>query len=215
MVRRLLLILLGPVLGAGLPLTAAETPCPSNDAVLFTSSDLRITCTADRLGRSALLLTNLDAAGERLSPAPSAPAVPQGEPAIHAVPYPAPLEPEPEVRRDDPVEVIVRAGGSGDAGEVEVRREAGAGSTIVINIDNRQASPPQPAPTLAYGWGPAYYVGLPGPYQFPEHFHFLGTSHDNSYPKWFGGLAFGTSRYADLYKPPAKDCSGSGCGSSR
>jgi hypothetical protein len=99
--------------------------------------------------------------------------------------------------------------GSEEERKVELRRQEGDSPTIVINIDNRQSPPASPSPAAVPGgwsWTPVVWGGLPGPYVFPDHWHFLGLSHDNSYPRSFGGLTWGTSRYASVYAPPSKPC---------
>lgn len=218
------LLVLGAVPILSNVVIAADLPCPDGEEILYASADLRIFCTADRQGRRALLLTNLDTDGERLLPGPAellaVPDFPETRRLETAPPAPPKPEPAPRHADTETVEVVLRSGdGIEEERTVEVRRKDGDAATIVINIDNRQSAPP-PAPPPAspvapvvagWSWPAVGWAGLPVGYSFPEHYHFLGVSHDNSYPQWFGGLAFGTSRYASLYTAPEKPCPPTGC----
>jgi hypothetical protein len=200
-----------------------DVQCLTGSAVLYATVDLRIACTADRQGRPAILLTNLDASGDRLSPAAPdpIPAIAPSAPRAEAPAPPSRPDPEPAPRDDRPetVAIVLQNGdGTEEERKVEVRRREGDGATIVINIDNRQSPPPAPPPASPavpapspWSWPTMVWGGIPGPYVFPEHWHFLGLTHDNSYPRSFGGLGFGTSRYAALYSTPEKPCAAGDC----
>jgi len=174
-------------------LTAAPPSGSGHAEPIFSSASLRIYRVVDSSGLSRLLLTNLDADGNRLAPeeVSAGPAIRSeaGDawPADHGgrdsadspEPAPASAEPAPEAR-----EIHV------DAGEDNVVRvDDGNGTTIIININPPPpAAPPEPTlvPVAAVpwvGWG-----SITGHYRYPDDHPFLGYSTGVGSPSWLGGL---------------------------
>ncbi len=166
---------------------AAATP----QEILFQSSELKIYRTTSPRGTPVVVLTNLDALGNRLAPTSDAevcagdkervPAVSTGSEGHGAT-----------TTSSGSVKVVVNQGGGEapvDERNVEVTTDGPGGTTVIINI-NPPASPEKETavvpPSLVY---PVVAIGgLPGAYRYPDHLYFLGYGPDTSSPSWFGGL---------------------------
>ena len=175
-------------------LTAAPPSGAGDAEPVFASASLRIYRVVDSAGLPRLLLTNLDADGNRLAPEEESadPTIrseaSDASPADHgrrespdspAEPASTPAEPAPEAR-----EIHVDAGDDN-----AVRVDDGNGTTIIININPPPpAAPPEvavvPAAVVPWvGWG-----SITGHYRYPEELPFLGYSPGIGSPSWFGGL---------------------------
>jgi hypothetical protein len=197
-----------PPMGAPVVASPAAGTIPAGcDRAVYESRDLRICAALDRQGRPGLLLTNLDDDGNRLVPAtaeePSPrwtpPAVPAAPPAREDE-RDADARPEATVEEPPSVRVVVRSAGderpAGD-GEVEVTTR-GEGTTIVINVN--PPAPERPAPIVVPVGGVVLVGGLPGPFRYPEHHHFLGYGHSTASPGLFSGLGLNPSNRYGLSK---------------
>src|SRR5213593_2044254 len=178
-----------------LPLDAA----PSGDDLIFESPDLRIYRALDREGRGVLVLTNVDEEGNffpgRRSEADTAdaPRATEGScpGATGSVPVASPADSPGQ--KPGSVRVKVRLGDTTERpaseDEIDVRTDEMAGTTIVININTPPPSldaVPAIYPVLAFG-------GLPGPFRYPDHLHFLCYGHGTGSPSLFSGLGLNAS----------------------
>jgi len=173
----LALVTLGPTFAA-----------PTSQEILFQSNDLKIYRATSERGVPVVVLTNLDALGNRLAPALDS-EVGAGEAGTCA-----PDRSPQAAATSSPgsVKVVVNQGGAEapvDERNVEVTPDGPGGTTVIINI-NPPASPereivvvppPYTYPVVAIG-------GLQGGYRYPDHLNFLGYGPDTSSPSWFGGL---------------------------
>ncbi|MGH9749514.1 MAG: hypothetical protein ACRD5D_01385 [Candidatus Polarisedimenticolia bacterium] len=195
-------LFLAPSLLIGTHAAAFRDPKPlpaACDRTIFETRDLRICAALDRQGRAGLLLTNLDDDGNRLVPAKveETPVRPAPRPRPEAPPA-AGNEPGTERSREEAgeppsVKVVVRSDGDerpAGEGEVEVTTR-GEGTTIVINVN--PPAPDPPAPIFVPVSGVVAVGGLPGPFRYPEHHHFLGYGHSVSSPGLFSGLGLNPS----------------------
>jgi hypothetical protein len=184
-------------LGVGLALLAGvgsarpRAQVADEGPIASQSPGVRIVRGFDRLGRPALILTNLDDEGNRLIAAEEPERTPA--PGSPAEPGPGACAPQSPGREGDP-------GSSSD------RRDGGDGAPIiVINIEN-QAPPPPPQEA----GGPSWLVpvvgfgGLPGPFHYPARQPFLGYGPGIASPSWFGGLGLNAGNRYGL--GGARDC---------
>ena len=167
-------------LGGG---TAAADVIASTSTVVYETESIRVYRIVDDLGRSRLVLTNLDEDGNRLAPeAPDAsPGEPAGDESRQAGEGPVETSPATDA---EPHEVHVDLEQDG-----VVRIDDGNGTTIVININ-----PPPPPPVAEAAVLPVVvrpwiaYGGAIGRYEFPENHPFLGYTTGIDSPGWMGGL---------------------------
>jgi hypothetical protein len=172
---------------------------PTPQEILFQSSELKIYRATSPRGTPVMVLTNLDALGNRLAPLPEDECVP----AIAAGPEgggrnttgagTSDRSPEvPTTSSSGSVKVVVNQGDGAapiEERNVEVSADGSGGTTVIININ-----PPAPPEkdTAVFPLPQAYPVvvtgGLAGAYHYPNHLYFLGYGPDISSPSMFGGL---------------------------
>ncbi len=174
---------------------------PANETI-FESPDLRIYRALDRDGRAVVVLTNIDQdgnffPGRRQEQVAERPAALPESCAAGSGPAPAPPGAEEPKRRS----VRVRVGGDDGSerpareDEIEIGSDGTGDTTIVININN-PAPAPSAAPILAY---PVLaFGGLPGPFRYPDHLHFLGYGHGVGSPSLFSGLGLNAGNHFGL-----------------
>lgn len=174
------------LLAPGTSPTAAPASGPDTAEPVFASASLRIYRVVDSTGQPHLVLTNLDAEGNRLA----------AEEMFASTP---PLPVEASAWEQENSRAEAEAPGEPTSGQREIHVDAGddnvvrvddgTGTTIIININ----SPPPPAPAEQeivpvaavpwVGWGTVV-----GGYEYPDELPFLGYSTGVGSPSWLGGL---------------------------
>ncbi len=124
-----------------------------------------------RHGNPSVVITNLDDAGNLL------PGASTRDPGV------SPRQPICPPAGDDAAQEPRGPAADG----AEAQENTNAGTTIVININNIPAAPPEPVALPVYSL-PVAYGGLVGPFRYPENHHFLGYGTGTGSPSMFGGL---------------------------